>query len=72
MMGLLTAFIPIIATIGKWLIDRDMMSIEAKKNFLLWVKQSTKDGAIGVKLRESYEELIKKHLEADNDGSDAN
>ena len=71
-MGLLTALIPIIATIGKWLIDRDMMSIEAKKNFLLWVKQSAKDGAISVKLRESYEELIKKHLEADNGGSDAN
>lgn len=63
MMGILTAIIPLIAIVGKWLIERDMMSVAAKKNFLAWVKQSAKDGAISVSLRASYEEQIKKHLE---------
>jgi hypothetical protein len=72
MMSLITVLIPLIASVGKWLIDRDMMSIEAKKNFLAWVRQSAKDGAISVRLRASYEEQIKKHLEADNVGSNTN
>jgi hypothetical protein len=63
MMSLFTALIPFIAMLGKWLIERDMMSVEAKKSFLLWVKQSAKDGTVGVKLRESYEDLIKRHLD---------
>lgn len=62
MMSMLTALIPLIAIIGKWLIERGIMSAEAKKNFLAWVEQSSKDGAVSVRLRESYEELIKKHL----------
>lgn len=62
-MGMITALIPLIAIIGKWLIDRDMMSAEAKRNFLAWVKQSAKDGALGVRVRRNYEDLLRKHLE---------
>lgn len=67
MMGLLTALIPLIATVGKWLIDRDIMSVEAKRNFLLWVRQSAKDGTLGVKVRQNYDDLIKRHLDEPRD-----
>jgi hypothetical protein len=63
MMSMLTVLIPFIAMIGKWLIDRDMMSAEAKRNFLAWVKQSAKDGALGVRVRKNFEDLLQKHLE---------
>ena len=66
---MIAALIPLLATVGKWLIERDMMSIEAKKNFLAWVRQSSKDGTISVRLRASYDELIKRHLD---ERSDAN
>lgn len=62
-MSIFTALIPLIAMIGKWLIEKDLMGIEAKKSFLLWVKQSAKDGAISVKLHADYKELLKIHLD---------
>jgi len=67
MMSLITAAIPLVAMIGKWLIDRNAMSNEAKKHFLLWIKQSAADGAISVKLRESYRDLIAQHLSEGQD-----
>jgi len=63
-MALFTSLIPVIAMLGKWLIERNMMSAAAKKSFLLWVKQSAADGAISAKLSLAYEELLKKHNEA--------
>lgn len=65
MFSMITALIPLIATVGKWLIDRNMMSIEAQKNFLRWVDQSSKDGAISARLRSKYDDLIKQHLAED-------
>lgn len=65
MFSMITALIPLIATVGKWLIDRNMMSIEAQKNFLRWVDQSSKDGAISARLRAKYDDLIKQHLAED-------
>lgn len=51
----------LIATIGKWLIEKDLMGIEQQKHFLAWVSQASDDGAISAKLRLKYDSLLRKH-----------